>query len=262
MKVSELGQVIVKATQFLKPEAIHIDSDGIRHDRAFAMVEDDNTFVNSDQHRFFMPLKFTFDAHADTLTLSMPDGTEITGSASASDTKLDIDHFGIRMIETAEVDGPWRKVLSDFAQRPIRLVRCLSSGRAIDVLPVTFLTTGSLRRLERELGEAVDPSRFRAGFVIDNEVEHEEDGWDGRELRVGDALLRVRTGVPRCQITGFNPSSGDRDQEVMKSLIRYRDKVHLPDGMMPDYETPGFAVFAEVLQPGEVKVGDPVVLAS
>ena len=128
------------------------------------------------------------------------------------------------------------------------------------MLPVTFLTTGSLRRLAREVGAPVDAARFRAGFVLDNQVEHEEDSWDGRRFRLGTALLAVRTAVPRCGITGFNPSTGLRDQDVMKGLIRYREKASLPDGMLPGFATPGFATYAEVIEPGTVSVGDRVEL--
>ena len=79
-------------------------------------------------------------------------------------------------------------------------------------------------------------------------------------LRIGAVQLRVRTAVPRCAITGFNPASGDRDQDVMKTLIRYRDEATLPDGMLPDYATPGFATYAEVIETGKVQVGDEVAL--
>ena len=171
-----------------------------------------------------------------------------------------IDHYGLRMIDVAEVDGPWREVLSDFAGRPIALVRCASPSGSIDVFPITLLSTGSLARLSRELGQPVEASRFRAGFVIENDHEHAEDTWDGRLLQVGNALLRVRTSVPRCAVTGFNPASGERDKDVMKTLIRYRDKVSLPDGLLPDYATPGFASYAEVITPGRVAVGDTVAL--
>ena len=86
--------------------------------------------------------------------------------------------------------------LTRFAGRPRRLARCVATGAAIDVLPITLITTGSLRRLAREVGAPVDASRFRAGLVHDNGVEHEEDRWDGRCLRVGTAILKVRTPVP------------------------------------------------------------------
>ena len=260
MHVAGIGQVYVKATRFLHPQAVVVDADGIRHDRAFALVEADDRFVNADQHRVFLPLHFDYDADADMLNLTLPDGRHVAGSAQATGRRFSIDHFGLRMIDVAEIDGPWRAALSEFAGRPIALVRCLSQRRAIDVFPITFVTTGSLARLAREVGDAVDAARFRAGFVIDHAGEHDEDGWEGRMLKLGDVTLRVRTAVPRCAITGFNPRSGERDQEVMKSLIRYRGKVSLPDGMLPDYATPGFASYAEVIRPGEVAVGDPVAL--
>ncbi|MEM7469305.1 MAG: hypothetical protein AAF387_20810 [Pseudomonadota bacterium] len=111
------------------------------------------------------------------------------------------------------------------------------------------------------MGKAVDPLRLRAGFVIDNDVEHEEDQWDGKLLKVGNCTLRERTAVPRCQVTGYNPKNGESDQAtIMETLIKYREKVHLPDGMIPDYATPGFATYAEVIEPGKVLVGDEVRL--
>lgn len=260
MHVATIGQVFVKATRFLHPDAVDVDTDGIRHDRAFALLEADDRFVNSDQHRVFMPLRFDYDPSADVLRLDMPDGRRIEASGAPTGRRLTLDHFGLRNIELAEVEGPWREILSEHAGRPISLVRCLSERRAIDVFPITFVTTGSLARLAREVGSAVDASRFRAGFVIEHPEEHAEDNWDGRTLSLGDVVLRVRTGVPRCAITGFNPATGDRDQDVMRSLIRYRAKVSLPDNMMPDYATPGFATYAEVITPGRVAVGDEVRL--
>lgn len=256
--VAQLGQVFVKATQFLHPQRVEIDPAGIRFDRAFALVEADDRLVGSDQHGNFFPLKFDFDPQAERLRLQYADGRTLEGSALGNGRAWAVDHFGLRTISGAEVDGPWLDALSDFAGRSIRLVRCVSKGAAVDVLPVTLLTTGSLRRIAQEVGGAVDAARFRAGLVLDNSIEHEEDQWDGKHLRIGTALLRVRTPVPRCGITGFNPTSGQRDQEVMKGMIRYRAKASLPDGMLPDYATPGFASYAEVIEAGTVSVGDRV----
>jgi uncharacterized protein YcbX len=258
--VSRIGLVHVKATQFLSPATVAIDADGLRHDRAFALLEADDKFVPSDQHGLFFPLRFDYDAAADVLTLYHPDGRTLRASAAADGAVVRVDHFGLREIEAREVGGPWAAALTEHAGRPVRLVRCLSRGAAIDVFPVTFVTTGSLRRLAREVGAEVDPARFRAGLVLDNDVEHEEDGWDGRLLRVGGAVLKARTAVPRCAIVGMNPRRGERDQDVMRSLIRYRPKTPLPDGLMPGYATPGFATYAEVVTPGLVRTGDTVEL--
>ena len=258
MQVAQIGQVFVKATQFLSVDAAEVDADGIRFDRGFALLEENNQFVGANEHSEFIPLRFIYDHANEALALTLPDGEVMQGPATHEISSFNVNPFGIRDIEVAVVEGPWEKTLTNYASRPIRLVRCLSVSRAIDVLPITFVTTGSMRRLEREVGEPVDPLRLRAGFVIDNEIEHEEDQWDGKLLKVGNCTLRVRTAVPRCQVTGYNPRNGKSDQAVMKSLIKYRDKVHLPDGMIPDYATPGFATYAEVVNPGAVRVGDEV----
>ena len=79
-------------------------------------------------------------------------------------------------------------------------------------------------------------------------------------MRVGTATLKVRTPVPRCAIPGVHPVSGMRDLDVMKALIRYRDKQAYPDGLLAGYATPGFATYAEVVEPGLVRLGDRVDL--
>ncbi|MEQ8662240.1 MAG: MOSC domain-containing protein, partial [Gammaproteobacteria bacterium] len=231
----------------------------IRHDRAFALLEADDTFVPSDRHADFFALRFDYDAVADSLRLQLPDGRSLDGPAAATGRACNVSLHGLREVPVREVEGPWAAARGAQAGRPVRLVRCLGST-AIDVFPVTFVTTGSLARLAQEVGGAVDAARFRAGFVIEHAIAHAEDGWDGRRLRLGDVVLRVRTAVPRCAITGMNPASGARDQDVMRGLIRYRPKTALPDGLLPGYATPGFATYAEVVEPGRVQVGDRVTL--
>ena len=258
--VAQIGQVYVKATQFLHPERVDVLSTGIRYDREFALVEDDGKFVSSDKHGDFFPLKFTVDAGAQELRLDFSDGRTVSGPAAGSGRQWTINHAGLRDIAMALVEGPWTAALSNFAGRPMHLARCAVTNGAVDVFPITFITSGSLQRLAREVGAPVDAARFRAGFVFNNDIEHEEDGWAGRLLQVGKVTLKVRTAVPRCGITGFNPASGVRDQEVMKGLIRYREKASLPDGLLPGFSTPGFATYAEVVTPGVVQVGDRVEL--
>ncbi len=60
--VAQIGQVYVKATQFLHPERVEVLPSGIRYDREFALVEADDKFVSSDKHGDFFPLRFSFDA--------------------------------------------------------------------------------------------------------------------------------------------------------------------------------------------------------
>ena len=74
---------------------------------------------------------------------------------------------------------------------------------------VSLVSRGSLERLREEAGaEApVDGRRFRMLFEIDGVGAHEEDDWLGREVRVGDAVLRLNGDVGRCVVTSHDPDT-------------------------------------------------------
>ncbi len=259
--VAQIGVAFVKATQLLEKTTIPVTPAGLRWDRDFCLLEENGQAVSPANHSQFIPLRFDYDEASDRLILSMPDGEVIEGAAAGSGRPCELAVFGGRTVPLREVEGPWAERLSAFAGRPIGLFRCEKAGGGIDILPITFVTTGSIRRLSRELATDVDPARFRAGFVFDNLVEHEEDAWNGKLLRVGEVLLRVRSPVPRCLITGFDARTGERGLNVMQGLVRYREKGGLPPEFKVDLSLPTFASYAEVVTPGTVKVGDPVALA-
>jgi uncharacterized protein YcbX len=79
---------------------------------------------------------------------------------------------------------------------------------------------------------------------------HEEDGWAGQEVRVGEAIIRVGEPVPRCVVTTQDPDTGLRDFPTLNVIKRYR-------GVSPDQELI-FGVYAQVVQPGLINVGDLV----
>jgi uncharacterized protein YcbX len=116
----------------------------------------------------------------------------------------------------------------------------------------TLLGTGSLEALREAaaVDEPVDARRFRMTFGIEGLAPHEEDSWIGRELRVGESLLRVEGNVGRCAFTTRNADTGVVDFKTLRVLKSYRDAV-------PTTEPLPFGVHARVLEPGAVRVGDP-----
>jgi uncharacterized protein YcbX len=258
ISVRQIGRTFVKSTQFTNPETVEVLKSGIRGDRDFFLLESSGAPISSNEHGTFFPLLFDYEFSLDTLKLYLPDGRIAEGPAAGDGTSFSFDYYGMRNILVTPLDGPWQDVLSSFAERPIRLVRCVTTGTGIDILPITIVSTASIRRLEREIGGTVDTRRFRASFILNNEVEHEEDSWLNRTIRVGKALLKVRTPVPRCVIPGFNPQEGARDLNILRTLTQYREKITHPDGLLPGHTAPGFAVYAQVIEPGIVHVGDTV----
>jgi uncharacterized protein YcbX len=73
----------------------------------------------------------------------------------------------------------------------------------------------------------------------------------GSEVRIGETVVRVTVPVARCVITTQDPTTGHPDFPTLKAITAYRG---LRDGRKVD-----FGVYADVVKPGRVAVGDEVV---
>jgi uncharacterized protein YcbX len=71
----------------------------------------------------------------------------------------------------------------------------------------------------------------------------------GRSVRAGEALLSVIRLDPRCSLPTRNPETGERDADTLRWLASYR---RADDGDVY------CGLYADVLEPGRVAVGDPV----
>jgi len=260
MNIRNIGMTFVKCTRFLDVPAARLERHGIAGDREFLLLDEGGAPMPSHHHGLFAPLAFGFDPLNESLTLRYPDGRMVAGSGAMTGPEIALDYMGMRTVAVRAIADDWDRLLSDFSGRPVRMVRTVHPGGGIDVLPLTLVTTGSLAMLAERLNAPVDHRRFRANLVIDHLQPFAEDEWEGRLLKAGSALLRVRSPVPRCVVTQCDPESGKNDLAVVPALGKFRDRVHLPDGLMPAYATPGFASYAEVVEPGGMAVGDAVTL--
>ena len=117
---------------------------------------------------------------------------------------------------------------------------------------VSVVSSGTLDRLAQQAGEdAIDGRRFRMLFGIDGVDAHAEDGWLGRSVAFGDAVVRLEARVGRCAVTTQDPDTGVPDLDTLRFLAEYRS--HL-DGEEP---LP-IGVWGGVERPGRVRVGDRV----
>jgi len=118
-----------------------------------------------------------------------------------------------------------------------RLVRDQSLER-FDVLPLLVATDGAVAAL------GYDRRRFRPNLLIGGVAGLAERDWEGHHLHVGEAIIRIVSLRQRCIMTTFDPDTAEQDKEVLLRIHRELD------GQL--------ALDCEVLQPGTVKVGDPV----
>ena len=118
-----------------------------------------------------------------------------------------------------------------------RLVRDDSLER-FDVLPLLVATDGAISSL------GYDRRRFRPNLLIGGVAGLAEREWEGRHLHVGGAVIGIVSLRQRCIMTTFDPDTAEQDREVLLRIHR-----ELGGAMALD---------CQVLQPGTVKVGDPV----
>ena len=118
--------------------------------------------------------------------------------------------------------------------------------------PVSLVGDGSVATLAGRLGRAdLDPRRFRMLLELSGIEAHAEDEWQGSLLQVGDAVVRLGGPVGRCANITYDPETGLRDLDALRAIREYRGTI---DGEVC------FGVYADVVEPGRVRVGDEVAL--
>lgn len=248
-RVARFSIAPVRSLGLEHPVEIDLTELGVVEDRRFYLVDDDGRLVD----RLVVPRLVQVAAHTDpaatTLRLTFPDGRITEGDvrlAEAIETPIH-GRTGVGHV----VDGPWAHVLSHFAGRPLRVVRTDRPGGTRSAHPATLVTDGSLARLGAELGvESVDPRRFRMLIDLEGGEAHEEDGWVGGRVALGEAILRISAPVPRCAITTQHPDTGARDLDTLRAIKEYRGLANGKDLL--------FGVWGEVERPGTIRVGDDV----
>lgn len=251
--VARFNVTPVKSTALLHPTRIHLERRGPVGDRAFFFVDGDGKRFSGATKSPILPIRASYDADREWLELRLPNGIVSSGSAIADGRELVVDFYG-RSVMAHEVDGDFAEALSDYADSEVRLVRPDRASDALDVRPVTLVSLESVAELARQGGrDNVDPGRFRMTIEVKGVSQpHEEDAWRGRSVRVGEALLEIEDPVPRCVVTTLDPATGLRDFPTLKVIKQYRGvsgKGNLQ-----------FGVYARVVEPGDVSVGDELVL--
>jgi uncharacterized protein YcbX len=109
-----------------------------------------------------------------------------------------------------------------------------------DILPLLVATDGAVAAFGRDI------RRLRPNLLIGGVDGMEEVNWEGAELHIGEAVVRLDSLRGRCPMTTVDPETLVRDPEVLRDIgRRFGGRL---------------ALNAEVLHPGTIRVGDAVTL--
>jgi uncharacterized protein len=250
-RVAWIALTPVKATKLHLVDEAELLESGVRGDRRFYLVTERGRLVSNKDHGPLQLVDAAYDEGTDTLSIRFDDGEELTAAVERGEEVETTFHKRPRTARV--VVGPWAAKLSALMGEPVRLVEpqwpAPDRGRGG---AATLLATSSLERLAEQLGvEHVDHRRFRMNFGIEGVGPHEEDGWRGRRIRVGEAVVIPQGHVGRCVITTQNPDTGRTDLDTLKGLAAYRTSVESTEPLP-------FGIHAAVAEPGLVRVGDSV----
>ena len=244
----------VKALGLVHPDEVDVGPGGVAGDRRFWLVDEDGRLFNGKRLGPLMRVRPSWDEATGRLALAFPDGTVVDGTVELGEP-VAAELYGAPM-PSRRVVGPWEEALSEFAGRPLTLLRSEAGtvDRGLRGGTVSLVSRASLERLREEAGAGapVDGRRFRMLFEIDGVGEHEEDEWIGRRVAIGEAVIFPVGDVGRCVVTTCDPDTGVSDLDTLKALAGYRG-----EGVA---EPLPFGVYCDVVVQGRVGVGDPIGL--
>ena len=254
-RVTRLSVTPVKGMRVQHPEEIALAREGAVGDRAFLFADPDGRLLSVPRLGALVRFTASFDAGSGRLAIRHDDGRTCDGEIALG-AEVDVRTSTGRPIAANVVEGPWTAFVAELAGQPLQLVKAQRAGAAADAAGVTLLGQASVRALERASGLAgIDARRFRMLIEFDGGREHVEDEWEGALAAVGSAEIRVGGPVPRCAATTRDPDRGERDLPTVKAIKAYR-------GLRDTVFGPGapFGVYADVVTPGRVRVGDRLTL--
>jgi uncharacterized protein YcbX len=139
--------------------------------------------------------------------------------------------------------------LPDFSSVPAAAFEFYTPpGTYFDLFPIHVLTTSTLQLMSR-LNPAADwdARRFRPNVLVDTaSITSVENDWVGRAVRIGGFVVKGEVPTIRCAMPMHAQADLPRDPTVLRTIVREANQC--------------LGLYASVVEPGRVGIGDPVHL--
>ena len=253
--VARLALTAVKGFGLSHPGRLRLERGGVPGNRELFVVDADDELFSVTRNRCFLPYWSTYGDGV--LAIGRDDETLLSGELTLG-APVRSRFFGDKYVEGSVVAGPWAELLSDLGGRDLRLVKTSAPAGGYDVHPVTLASQASVAALGAETdGTTLDGRRFRMLITVEGVAAFEEDGWRGSRLSVGSCALDVGGPVSRCAAVQRHPDDDRRDLNALRLINEVRGT-----GPSEFGTTLNLGVYAEVLEPGWVHVGDRLRLGA
>ncbi|MEP2943548.1 MAG: MOSC N-terminal beta barrel domain-containing protein [Hyphomicrobiales bacterium] len=243
MKLTTLHTYPIKGTRGLSHDEVDVELRGLKDDRRWMIVDDDNRFVTQREvaalatiavdktinglsialHNSSGPTDFQFDV--------VPPNGEVRADVQVWDDRVNAaiaDDNANAAISTA-LDR--RAKLAYMDEKAMRLANADYAGASkpvsfADGFPILLTTQASLKVLNAHIetsGAAPVPmQRFRPNAVVDGESAWDEDRWS--VVQIGDVIFDVVKPCTRCVVTTRDQKTGigSNDAQPIRALTQIR----------------------------------------
>ena len=246
--VAGLRRYPVKSMQGHAVDTLTVVPSGVEGDRAFGLVDGETGRLASAK-RFSRLLEAT--GYDDAVLL--PDGTRVALAAPDAGAALSawLGHpFTVERVGPAS-EWNYQMTLDPPNDEAELFDIPAPKGTLLDWAPLHLVASATLDHCAATRPDLDwDVRRFRPNIVLGGgDAPFAEDGWVGRSLRMGSVVLTVRQPTVRCAM----PLRAQPGLERQPGLF---DAMSELNAAFPNH----LGVYLDVAEPGEVRVGDPVVL--
>lgn len=252
IKIDSLTRYPVKGLSGEDLQSVNLKAgQGIPGDRQFGFARPNSGFDPTNPQplpktKFYMLAR---DAELALLSTVFDDATGILSIAATEAT----GQFDITTPEGKQAASQFLKTYLALPEDEIPQLFEASPHRFTDVSvvskemmnAVSLINLNSVREFSSAIGQDIDPRRFRGNLLLSGLAPFAELELVEQQIAIGTTRLKIVKRTKRCPATEVDLNTGERDIKTPKLLLQH-------------YGHMDMGVYAEVIEGGEIAVGDTV----
>ena len=273
--LTEIHRYPVKSMLGETPSEVIVSERGIQGDRAWATRDEVRGGIRGAKK---LPQLMLFGARSldgNTSEITAPDGSTCLTSSNEMNhwlsEKLDhsvtlwpllppdnLEHYRRGPPDSEDFEQELREIFGRTPNEPLPDLSAFAEviefesppGTYFDAFPIMLMTQQSLDTMSHAApNSAFDEKRFRANFILDvggSTDRFPEQAWIGKELHIGEVVLKVIDTCPRCSMTTHATDTLPRDTDIMRHLVTTAEG--------------NLGVYAKVVRSGTITQGQTVTV--
>lgn len=263
LKIISLRRYPVKSMMGEELNACDLTENGIYGDRMYGVIDKETGKLANAKNPKKWPTMFRYHStYREPVTITktlphvqimLPSGDMIYSNDHDIDEKLTESFNREVMLRSPSqsatfFEGYVPKEIEELADRGTIFSRQSPTNTFFDIAFIHIITTNTINSLRKLLPESrIEARRFRPNIIIDvpDEEGFVEESWVNKTLQIGkEVKLNIIQPTKRCVMTTLAQGDLPNDIHVLKTLVKKNEG--------------NFGVYAEIIQPGQIKVDDKV----